>query len=130
MTDPRKLKSTQVKSTRQAMLESQGYACAICKLPVEEDQAVLDHCHKGGHVRAVLHRGCNAVEGKIVNAMKRYGVKNPVDFLRNLADYHVYHAENRTGLIHPTHKTEDEKKELAKKRAKRKKLQKKNAAAE
>lgn len=127
MTNPLKLKGKDVKPTRQAMLESQGFTCAICKLPVEEDQAVLDHCHKGGHVRAVLHRSCNAAEGKIINAMKRYGIKNPTDFLRNLVEYHEYHAENRTGLIHPTHKTEEEKKELAKKRAKRKKLQKKNA---
>ncbi len=112
------------------MLESQGFTCAICHLPCDEEKAVLDHCHKGGHIRAVLHRGCNAVEGKIVNAMKRYGVKNPIDFLRNLAEYHVYHAENRTGLIHPTHKTEEEKKELAKKRAKRKKSQKKNVTTE
>lgn len=121
MTNPiRKLKSKDVKSMRQAMLESQEFTCAICKLPCDEEQAVLDHDHKGGHVRAVLHRGCNAAEGKIMNTLRRYGIKDPHKFLRELMQYHELHATNQTGLIHPTHRTEEEKKELAKKRAKRK----------
>jgi hypothetical protein len=120
MTDPVKLKAKDVKSTRLALLEAQGWKCAICQLPCDEEKAVLDHCHKGGHVRAVLHRSCNAVEGKIINSLRRFGIKDADSFLRNLVEYHLFHSENRTGLIHPIHKTEEEKRELAKKRAKKK----------
>lgn len=120
MTDEiKKLKSKDVPTVRRELLEAQSGNCALCGLPIVDDP-VLDHDHKGGHVRAVLHRGCNAVEGKIVNSLRRYGIKNPSEFLKNLVQYHAIHSENNTGLIHPTHKTEEEKKELAKKRLKRK----------
>lgn len=128
MTDPRKLKAKEIKPTRLAMLEAQGFICAICKLPCNEDQAVLDHAHNEiGYVRAVLHRGCNAAEGKILNTLRRYGIKDQHHFLRELITYHEFHSTNRTGLIHCTHKTEEEKKELAKKRAKRKRVKAKKA---
>ncbi len=119
---PTKLKTTGVKKLRLELLEKQGFKCAICGHDCDEDQAVLDHDHKGGHVRAVLHRTCNAVEGKVVNAMRRYGVKDPYAFLTGLVRYHEQHATNQTGLIHPAHFTPEEKVERAKAKAKRKRL--------
>lgn len=116
----KKLKAKDVGSTRLLLLEQQGYRCGICGGECSIEQAVLDHDHKHGHVRAVLHRGCNAVEGKIVNALRRYAIKDPAAFLLGLVKYHEVHAENRTGLIHPVHKTPEEKAALAKARAKKK----------
>lgn len=120
-----KLKSKDLKEYRLHLLAKQGNVCAICKLACTEEQAVLDHDHSAGHVRAVLHRGCNAVEGKIINAIKRYGIKDPRGYLNGLVAYHVLHEQNMTGLIHPTHRTPDEKKVLLKKRVARKKKAKK-----
>ena len=119
--EPQKLKSKFVKETRLSLLEAQSFKCAICGFDCSEEQAVLDHDHKAGHVRAVLHRGCNAAEGKVMNTLRRCGIKDPTAFLVGLMAYHVTHAENQTGLIHPAHKTLDEKKLLAKKRAKKRK---------
>ena len=114
-----KLKSTKVKSYRLELLESQGYKCAICTLDCTEEQAVLDHDHQGGHCRAVLHRGCNAAEGKIMNTLRRYGIKNTKTFLLNLIEYHKIHSVNQTGFIHPTHFTPEEKVERRKAKAKK-----------
>jgi hypothetical protein len=115
-----KLKGKDVKSTRASLLEKQGYKCTLCQRDCSEDQAVLDHDHKGGHIRSVLHRGCNAAEGKIMNSMRRYGIQNPIEFLENMIRYQQDHATNRTGLIHPLHKTPEEKVAAVKARAKRK----------
>lgn len=119
MENPPKLKSSALKAFRLSLLETQGYRCAICGGDCTEEQAVLDHDHNQGHVRAVLHRGCNAVEGKIVNAIRRYGIKDPYAYLTGLLKYHETHATNQTGLIHPAHFTAEEKIERRKAKAKR-----------
>jgi len=118
----KKLKRTEIKEVRDRLLLEQNGLCCICGEVCTPEQAVLDHDHASdrGYVRAVLHRTCNAVEGKIVNACKRYGIKDVHTFLTGLIQYHVFHAENRTGLIHPVHKTPEQKKERTKKRAKKK----------
>jgi len=130
MTDPIKLKTTQVKKIRLELLEAQEFKCGICGHPCTEDQAVLDHDHKAGHVRAVLHRTCNAVEGKVVNAMRRYGITDPYAFLTGLVQYHQTHASNQTGLIHPAHFTAEEKIERRKAKAKREREKQKKLKAE
>jgi hypothetical protein len=119
---PTKLKSTGVKELRLKLLEEQGFICGICGNPCSEEEAVLDHTHVHGYIRAVLHRTCNAVEGKVVNAMRRFGVKDPYAFLTGLVKYHEKHATDQTGIIHPSHFTPEEKIERAKARAKRKRL--------
>jgi hypothetical protein len=117
---PQKLKGKDVKSTRAFLLEKQGYKCTLCQRDCTEEQAVLDHDHKGGHIRSVLHRACNAAEGKIMNSMRRFGIQNPIEFLENMISYQNTHATNQTGLIHPLHKTPEEKVAAVKARAKRK----------
>jgi Recombination endonuclease VII len=120
-----KLKTTGIKKIRAKMLLEQNNTCAICKLACSEDQACLDHMHgvnesgEGGYVRAVLHRGCNAVEGKIINSLRRYGIKDVKAFLTGLLEYHEYHKINRTNLIHPTYFTPEEKIERKKLKVKR-----------
>jgi hypothetical protein len=127
---PVKLKGKDVKSTRASLLEKQGYKCTLCGRDCTDDQAVLDHDHKGGHIRSVLHRGCNAAEGKIMNSMRRYGIPNPIEFLENMIKYQKTHATNQTNLIHPTFLTPEEKKEkLAKKRKKVQLAKKQDAKA-
>ena len=55
-----------------------------------------------------------------MNSMRRYGIKNPLKFLENMLKYQETHATNQTGLIHPLHKTPEEKVAAVKARAKRK----------
>jgi cytosine/adenosine deaminase-related metal-dependent hydrolase len=47
--------------------------------------------------------------GKIENNYKRYGVKNLAAFASGVARYLQQHSTHRTGLIHCTHKTDEEK---------------------
>ena len=122
-----KLKGKDVKSTRASLLEAQQYKCALCSLECSAEQAVLDHNHKEGYIRAVLHRGCNAVEGKVVNAMRRYAIKDPTAFLLGLVEYHRMHSSNQTKLIHPTFKTPEQRAEASKARAKKKRAALKKA---
>lgn len=90
----------------------------MCQLPLTKP--VLDHAHTTGAVRGTLHNGCNAVLGKIENSYKRYGVVNLSAFCNGVAAYLQRHTTNQTGLIHPTHRTDDEKRELKNKRARAK----------
>lgn len=105
----RKLKASEIAATREQMLLNQGGKCALCKLPLPLNQAVLDHDHGTGIVRGVLHRGCNSLLGKVENNYRRYGVRSLDAFLAGTANYLGLHITDRTGLIHPTHKTEEEK---------------------
>lgn len=104
-----RLKTTQVKPTRDDMLTKQGGRCAITHYPLPAEKAVLDHDHASGHVRAVLSRGANSLLGKLENNYKRYGLSLGELFAlgRNLEAYMT--RDYTTNPLHPTHKSEDEK---------------------
>jgi hypothetical protein len=111
----RRLKVSEVASTRAALAEKQAGRCAICLQPLSKN--VLDHDHSTGAVRATLHSGCNSLLGKIENNYRRYGVTNLAAFLSGVASYLQRHTTNQTGLLHPTHKDDEEKRLLRNKRA-------------
>lgn len=121
-----KLKASQVPATRERLLTEQGGRCALCLRVIRRDP-VLDHDHHTGAVRGVLHRGCNALLGKIENNHKRYGIEDLAAFLQGTPAYLQRHRENRTGLLHPTHKTEDEKRLARNARARKARAAKKEA---
>jgi hypothetical protein len=99
------------------MKKEQADICPLCGGPLGDD-IVLDHDHKTGDVRAVLHRWCNAVLGKIENWSYRVGQGvESQDFLRNTLDYLRVHRENPSNLKYPTYKTEDEKRLARNKKA-------------
>ena len=116
-----------VKDVRQQQLAQQGNKCALCKLPGTATDAVLDHCHKTGAIRGTLHRGCNSLLGTVENNAARYGVKNLQAFLHGCAGYVQLHTTNITGLIHPTHKTDDEKRVIRNVKAVKARLKKRTA---
>lgn len=114
-----------VSAIRNAQLQRQNFKCPLCLETIATDDAVLDHCHKTGSNRAVLHRGCNAALGKVENARNINGLQDDEKFRKwcmNIPDY-IEKAEMDS--IHWSHKTKEEKKEAAKKRALRKKKQSK-----
>ena len=103
-----KLKTREIKLYRETQLSHQNHKCALCGEIVGED-AVLDHDHKTGLLRKVLHRGCNSMLGKIENNMprsqmtrERLGV-----FASNLL---AYISTQHTEIRHPTHLTIEERK--------------------
>lgn len=124
----KRLTATQVKLLRVKLAAEQGNRCALCggqfgvKAPTDP---VLDHDHKTGAVRGVLHRGCNSLLGKVENNAPRYGVRDVFAFCAGIPNYLRQHLTNITGYLHPTHKTEDEKRLLRNLRARKSRAKKK-----
>lgn len=95
----------------------QGGLCGICRLPIDltiKGEGVVDHDHNTGEIRGVLHRSCNAAEGKIFNAAAAWGAKSTVQssveqYLINLLGYW---RRERTGFMYPMHKSADDKREI------------------
>lgn len=92
----------QITEYRTQTLLLQNNLCGLCGEPIDLD-AVLDHDHKTGLVRQVLHRGCNALLGKIENNLRRNRITNDrlAHIAANLMDYI---QTTHTDLVHPTHK--------------------------
>lgn len=119
-----KLTYSAVAGVRSELLLKQGFRCALCLRTIKSDP-VLDHDHQTGVIRGVLHRGCNALLGKIENNHKRYGVEDLSAFLHGTVGYMQRHREPRTQWLHPTFKTAEEKR-LARNAKARKKRAKKD----
>ena len=114
---PARLSASKLKEWREATWLAQGKRCAITGYSISLSEAVADHDHATGHVRGVLHRGVNSLLGKIENNHKRYGVSLPM--LRAMAPAVAAYIEKdySANVFYPTHRTEDEKRELRNKRA-------------
>lgn len=103
-----KLKYSEIAKYRSQQLGNQASECALCGDMIFDD-AVLDHDHKTGLIRKVLHRGCNSMLGKIENNMPRS--KMTQDRLEVFAGRLIeYIKTQHTECLHPTYKTLEEKK--------------------
>lgn len=71
----------------------------------------LDHDHQTGFLRDVLCLNCNGIEGKVFNLARRAkGNMTEVEWIENWLAYHKRHATpQHGGVLHHTHKTEEEK---------------------
>ena len=114
------LRPKDVKPYRLQLLKKQKGICPLCGFKIEIHQATLDHCHESGHIRAVLHRNCNQVEGRIRSWVNRAGKHiEPIAFLEAILAH--WTAEYDLRPLHPNHRTATQKEIIVLKR-KRKKL--------
>ena len=60
---PLELRRADVAAVRVFLWNYQYRRCAVTAKPLRLASAVLDHCHRTGRVRAVVHRSANAAEG-------------------------------------------------------------------
>lgn len=113
MDKPIHLKTSQIAAVRTKLLKEQGGRCALCRLPIPDGAAVLDHCHSSGFIRGVLHRSCNSLLGKLENNRKRYGLGNDKDFAAFVAGVipYMHDAHLKYNMLHPTFKTPEQKRE-------------------
>lgn len=101
-----RLKPTEVKAYRLKILKKQNYICPLCNTKIEKGDDTLDHDHGTGHVRRVLHRNCNQIEGRIL-AWARRGYCDATELLHNISEY--WSEDYSSNPYHPNHKTEIEK---------------------
>lgn len=120
-----KMARTQQRLWMIKQLKAQGGLCPLCKKEIDitkDREGVIDHDHTTGECRGVLHRSCNAAEGKVRHAVVCWGTKTSEaaavqSFLQNLADYLL---QPGLGIIYAQHQTAEEKKLAAAARRKRK----------
>lgn len=110
------LKTKDIKTIKQMLLEKQGYRCAICGKELTLENSVLDHQHKqrksdkngvngDGLVRGVICQEDNLSEGKIWNATGRFqGARTPQDRINWLRNLIKYYKQEKYPYIHPTEK--------------------------
>jgi hypothetical protein len=115
-----RLKTNEIKQYRLKTLVDQGYKCSLCEQELTESEAVLDHDHKSGYIRGVLHRGCNALEGKIANSLTMNRIS--AERLQNILNNYIFYINQHHTVLHPTHLTLEERKLRTKRRAKLRKL--------
>lgn len=119
-----KLSRGAMRSWTIGQIKKQGGLCPLCKKEISlqvmgnKSDYVVDHCHESGLIRAVLHRSCNASEGRVANAAGRWGAKSMqyseiIPYLRSLVEYLEYHQANPSNLMYPDHKTPEEKAQRA-----------------
>ncbi len=100
------------------MLKEQGGMCPLCRCQIDlsiKGEGVIDHSHENGRIRGLLHRSCNAAEGKISNAAARWGAKSSkyVDIVPYLEALVGYLKQEPSQFIYPMHKTPDEKRDAS-----------------
>lgn len=119
-----KLTATTNPSVRAMLWRRQGGKCPLCELRIDlsvtgkgSDYA-MDHCHETGEVRALLHRSCNSMEGKVKEAIGSWGSKSHKyedvrRVARNLVQYwdECESGKRSTGMMYYLHKTPEQKKE-------------------
>jgi len=102
MTDTAKLPAREIPALRAKKLKRQKGICPLCGEEILPGEETLDHCHVTGHIRAVLHRSCNAAEGQVLRWSKqRSRGDDPVLWLKNLLRY--WKKDYSNSPIHPVH---------------------------
>jgi len=111
-----KMKQKDIPEIRKMLINKQNGICPICGKNLTRTAAinqVIDHDHKTGYVRAVVHRGCNKVEGSVINTIMRWGKAGSmtavIETCQRLIDFWKLHSTPQTDIIYYGHKTAAEK---------------------
>ena len=119
------LRDNQVDALRKQKAAKQKWCCPICRGSLAHGINALDHSHKNGQVRSTLCTSCNVGEGKVLAGMNfrttltNMARKDPIQWLRNLANYLEHHEANPSGIFHPTFDMKTGKQKPAKRTVKK-----------
>ena len=108
LTKLQRLKAKDVPQLREQMLRLQNHVCPICQTIIEQGDAVLDHDHETGHIRAALHRQCNQIEGRVQSWCARSGKGVPfVQIIEGILNHIT--KDYSLNPLHPSHMTAQER---------------------
>lgn len=103
----KRLKPSELRAYRDRELKLNNL-CRVCMKPILPEEAVLDHDHETGHIREVLHRQCNQIEGRVLSWCTRNGRQvHPVTILKGVLE--LWEKDFSKNPYHPTHLSEPEK---------------------
>jgi hypothetical protein len=126
MSENTRLKAKDIDSLRRKISLEQNNKCWICEIDLSSVKACLDHDHFTGRIRSVLCQNCNGIEGKIKNLSNRgKRDKTRYDFVNKILSYWNFHSAHQREEIHPSHRTEDEKRLIRNKKARLRRKKKK-----
>lgn len=120
-----KLKASEVPDFKDSLMLLQGHKCPLCGGSLKAVTAVnrvLDHDHETGFCRAVVCRGCNGAEGKVLSVISGYGKAGnnryfQIQWLKNLLAYWETHQTPQTDRIYHLHKSAAELRDARNKKA-------------
>lgn len=120
-----RLTAQQVLPFKAKLVIQQKGRCAICRHPITAgEDSCLDHDHKTGAIRSALCRNCNGIEGKVKNLATR--AKRDATYqwwVEKLLAYWNAHETHPSSILHPSHKTEAEKRVKRNKKARQRRAQ-------
>ena len=121
-----RIKPADLPVVRKYLLDVQGWKCPLCNRDmhyIKPQQRCVDHDHSktgpsAGTIRGVLCSNCNGNEGRIRRrVLCSQGGMASIEWLQNLLDYWTQNRTNKHGIIHHTHKTQNEERLLRNKKA-------------
>lgn len=105
-----RISAAQIPLVKVQILKRQEGKCPLCTKSITVAEACLDHDHYTGLIRGALCRNCNGIEGKVKNlAVRGRRMLSQKQFIANIVRYWIKHETDQTGLYHPKHLTDDEK---------------------
>lgn len=116
-----KIAHSDIEKVRLFIMKEQGYKCPMClsalRSKTTTKRPALDHNHVTGYIRGVLCLSCNGCEGRIMKRAKIGAGRDndPILWLKRMISYLEKHetpqwgTASRVGLIHPTYKSENQK---------------------
>lgn len=118
-----KLARSQMTAYKHKLHKEQNGTCPLCQTQIDlsiKGEGVIDHDHDTGQIRGLLHRSCNAAEGKVANGAGRWGCKSMryCDIVPYLERLVAYLKKEPKDVLYPMHKTAEEVADLRKLRAK------------
>jgi Recombination endonuclease VII len=119
-----RLKTTELAAWRTTRITANGGRCPLCQSGIKSPCA--DHDHATGVMRDTICRSCNSGLGQIERAVSRFGIPNLSAFLHGAAAYIQKHTTPQHQLLHPTFKTEEEKRVARNTAAKKRRLKAKD----
>ena len=110
-----RLTSKGLEQWRVGRIIANGGRCALCSKPIKSPCA--DHDHATGIMRDAICRSCNSGLGQVERAVSRFGIPDIAAFLAGALRYMQKHSSPQTEYLHPSHKSEEEKRDARNKKA-------------